>query len=150
MRNAQMVCQKCAVPAPVPWISRASVEQLTGTKLSSSSISAPRLLVWGTWCDICLERLRLLSKKVLLLLLLVLYYELRQLGKGFCSLKKIVNGLAGLSLTWLSCDCSKWFHCHVIAVTLTHSWIVQKTPKMTENCFWLFVCKHSLWGDLFY
>lgn len=33
MRNAQMVSQKCALPAPVPWISPASVEQLTGKEL---------------------------------------------------------------------------------------------------------------------
>lgn len=58
MRNAQMVSQKCALPAPVPCISRASVKELTGTKLttcSPSSISAPSLHVSQTQCDICLE-----------------------------------------------------------------------------------------------
>lgn len=49
MRNAQMVSQKCALPAPVPWISPASVEQLTGKK---NKIKTHNLLPFLYFCTI--------------------------------------------------------------------------------------------------
>ena len=51
MRNAQMVSQKCALPAPVPWISPASVEQLTGKELKKKK-KTHNLLPFLYFCTI--------------------------------------------------------------------------------------------------